>query len=139
VTEINHNVSSKTLEIGCKIFTEDFELTLSKMYNTKVDLSNPKNKEEVDKLVADYIKKHLAIKLDGKPVTLQFVGFERENEAIWSYFQAVNINSPRLVEISNNILYESFSEQINIMHVSVGGNRKSTKLNYPDVKARFEF
>jgi hypothetical protein len=32
-----------------------------------------------------------------------------------------------------------FKDQINLMHVKVGGERKSTKLDYPSVVATFEF
>ena len=139
VTEINHNAADKNLEISCKIFTDDFEKTLTTLYNKKVDLFNPRDKAETDKQVSEYIRKRLVIKLDGKEVTLEFVGFERENDAIWSYFQVPMPTAPKKVEVSNSILYEAYDKQLNLMHVSVGGNRKSTRLNYPDKEAKFEF
>ncbi len=139
VTEINHNAADKTLEISCKIFTDDFEKTLTTLYNKKVDLFNPKDKAETDRQVSEYVRKRLLIKLDGKDVILEFVGFERENDAIWSYFQATVPNAPKKVEISNSILYETYDKQLNLMHVTVGGARKSTRLNYPDKEAKFEF
>ena len=139
VTEINHNAADKNLEISCKIFTDDFETALSKSSGVKIDLFNPRNKQATDKIVAEYIRKHLIIKLDNKPVTLEFVGFERENEAVWSYLQVGTSSGPKKIDISNDLLYESFSQQIHLMHVSVGGNRKSTKLNYPDSNTSFQF
>ena len=36
-------------------------------------------------------------------------------------------------------MHDLFTDQINIMHVSVGGNRKSTKLDYPKTEAAFQF
>ena len=42
-TEINHNTSDKTLEISCKVFTDDFESALTKQYHTKADLSAVKS------------------------------------------------------------------------------------------------
>ena len=140
VTEINHNAADKNLEISCKIFIDDFEKTLTNIYHTKVDLSAPANKSEADKMVKEYIKNHLQLKLDGKPVTFEYVGFEKENDAVWSYFQLSNTAvAPKKVEIVNTILYESYDKQMNLMHVSVGGNRKSTRLNYPDKEASFQF
>jgi uncharacterized protein DUF6702 len=140
VTEINHNAADKNLEISCKIFTDDFEKTLTNIYHTKVDLSAPANKSEAGKMVKEYIKSHLQLKLDGKPATLEYVGFEKENDAVWSYFQVSNTAvAPKKVEIVNAILYESYDKQMNLMHVSVGGNRKSTRLNYPDKEATFQF
>src|SRR5579862_8920555 len=74
VTEINHNAKDKTLEISCKIFTNDFETTLEKAFKTKVDLRSIKDKNENDKKINDYIISHLKINVDGKPVQVQFVG-----------------------------------------------------------------
>lgn len=139
VTEINHNAGDKNLEISCKIFTDDFETALAKASGTKIDLFNPKDKQAVEKQITAYIRKHLVIKLDNKPVSLEFVGFERENEAVWSYLQVSNTSAPKKIDINNDLLYDSFDQQINLLHISVGGNRKSTKLNYPDVSASFQF
>jgi hypothetical protein len=139
VTEISHNATDKNLEISCKIFTDDFETALAKANGAKIDLFNPRDKQAVEKQIAAYIRKHLVIKLDNKPVVLEFVGFERENEAVWSYLQAGNTPAPKKVDINNDLLYDSFNQQINLMHISVGGSRKSTKLNYPDASASFQF
>lgn len=139
VTEINHNAGDKNLEISCKIFTDDFETALSKSTGVKIDLFNPKDKQVADRLIAAYLKKHLNIKLDNKPANLEFVGFERENEAVWSYLQVSNTSAPKKVDISNQLLYESFNQQIHLIHVSVGNTRKSTKLNYPDSNTSFQF
>ncbi len=51
VIEVNHNAADKTLEISCKIFTDDFEKILAKNYKTKVDLINPADKAPMDSLV----------------------------------------------------------------------------------------
>jgi len=139
VTEINHNAKDRTLEISCKIFTNDFEDALLNTFHTKVDLSQPKDKKAADKLVNDYIVKHLQISVDGKLLTLQFVGSEKETDATWSYFQVSDLTTVKKMEISNTLLYESFANEINIMHVAVSGNRKSTKLTNPDSHAIVEF
>jgi len=39
----------------------------------------------------------------------------------------------------NNLLYDYTHDQINIMHVTVGGKRQSSKLNYPAQRASFDF
>jgi hypothetical protein len=139
VTEMNYNAAEKNLEISCKIFTDDFEKTLANSYRTKVDLTTPASKAEADKMVKEYIKTHLQLKLDGKAVSLEFVGFEKENDAVWSYFEVRTAAAPKKIEVVNTILYESYDKQMNLMHVTVGGNRKSTRLNNPDKEAAFLF
>ncbi len=139
VTEIEHNAKDKTLEISCKIFTDDFEKTLRSTYKTYVDLLQPKDKNAMNKLVADYVQKHLIIKVDGKPVALQFLGYEQDEEGIESYYQVNNINAVKKLDITDNILFEYKKEQISIIHTNVNGNKKSTKLVNPDDKYSFEF
>ena len=139
VTEIEHNAKDKTLEISCKIFTDDFEKTLRQNYKGIVDLINPKDKAAMDKLVSAYVQKHLLIKADGKPVALQFIGYEQQEEGINSYYQVNNIPSVKKIEITDNILYEYKDQQISLLHVTVGGNRKSTKMVNPEEKVSLEF
>lgn len=139
VTEINHNATDKTLEISCKLFTDDFEKVLTHNYKTKVDLLNPPDRPAMEKLVNDFIQSHITIKADGKPVKLSYLGYEKDNDAIYSYFQVDHIASVKKIELTNNILHELFTDQINLMHVVVGGKRKSYKLDYPETKTEFNF
>lgn len=139
VTEIQHNQKEKTLEISCKIFTDDFEKTLRQNYKAHVDLLNPADKTAMDKIVTDYVRKHLKIIADGKPLQLQFIGYEKDEEATWSYFQVNNILSVKKIDVTDNLLYEYKNEQINILHIIVNGKRKSTKLNNPESKVSISF
>jgi hypothetical protein len=137
--EINHNAKNKILEISCKIFTNDFEDILEKDYKTKVDLVNPPDKGAMDKLVNDYLRKRLALKVDNRPVNLSYVGFEKEDEAVYCYFEADNIASLKKIDVTNSILHDFSDQQINIIHCIVGGKRQSTKLDYPKSNASFQF
>src|SRR5258708_10368203 len=78
VTEINHNAKDKILEISCKIFTNDLEVVLEKGAKTKVDLSNSKEKATTDKLIDEYIERHLRLKVDGKAAGRTFLGSEKQ-------------------------------------------------------------
>ncbi len=93
----------------------------------------------MNKLVADYVQKHLLIKADGKPVALQFIGYEQDEEGIESYYQINNIASLKKLEVTDNILFEYKKDQISIIHTIVNGNKKSTKLVNPEDKYSFEF
>lgn len=139
VTEIEHNAAEKTLEVSCKIFTDDFERTLRQTYSGKVDLLQPADKAAMNKLVSEYVKKHLSLVVDGKPVNLEFLGYEQQEEGIESYYQVKNIPSLKKIDVTDNILYEYKKEQMSIIHVIVNGNRKSYRLNNPDAKASFEY
>jgi hypothetical protein len=139
VIEVNHNSGDKSLEISCKIFTDDFEKVLAKNYRTKVDLINPPNKAAMDSLIKKYIFSHLSIKVNGKQVAFSYLGSENEDAATYGYIEVNNIIAVSKMDVSTNIMYDQFDDQMNIMHITVGGNRKSGKLNYPDREATFSF
>jgi hypothetical protein len=138
-TEINHNAADKTLEVSCRVFIDDFETCLSKVYHTKIDLSAASMKVAMDTLVKKYLSSHLQLKADDKTVQMQYLGFEKESEAVYAYLQVDNVAAVKKVEVINSILYDLYDDQISIIHVIVGGNRKSTRLNYPDRQAVISF
>jgi hypothetical protein len=139
VTEIEHNAKDKSLEISCKIFTDDFERTLRNAYKTKVDLIDGLEKAAMNKLVDDYVRKHLSVMVDGKATTLKFLGFEKIEEAIYSYFEVPQITSVSKITITDDLLYEYKKEQISLLHVTIKGKRQSTKLSNPEKVAFMQF
>ena len=139
VTEIVHNATAQTLEISCKIFTDDLEQTLKKATGQKVDLLNPEKREKMKPIVGDYVVEHLKLKADGKPVKLQFLGYERDEEGVIAYFEAGNILEVHKLVVVNDLLYEFHPNHIGLMHVTVKGKRKSTKLDNPEKDAIFLF
>lgn len=108
-------------------------------YKTYVDLLQPKDKTAMNKLVSDYVQKHLQLKVDGKAVALQFLGYEQQEEGIVSFYQVNNIAAVKKLDVTDNILFEYKKEQMNILHITVNGNKKSTKLVNPEEKASFGF
>lgn len=139
VTEVTHNAAEKSLEISCKFFADDFEHVLEKAYKHALDITTEKDKALFDKLVPDYINKHFSLTVDGKSVKLNYVGYEKEKESVYCYFEVSNLAAVKRFDVTNNLLYDLTTEQINIMHISVNGKRQSAKLNHPDTKAQFQF
>jgi hypothetical protein len=139
VTEINHNPKQQILEVSCKAFVDDMEKTLGKQYKEPVELTKPKDLKKAQQMVGDYLKKHLQLKVDGKPVGLELVGFEVEGASLWSYLQVSGVGAVHKMEITDNILYEMYDSQISILHVQAGGVKKSTRINNPDSYASFDF
>lgn len=138
VTEINHNQQEAALEMQCKLFTDDFEAAIGKLYNRKVDLINASLHGSMDSLVSKYVLTHLQLKINGKMLTPSYLGFEQEKEAVYVYIEYPR--APSLiqeVELFNNLLFDYYTDQINIIHFKSGDKRKSVKLDYPDTTVRF--
>jgi hypothetical protein len=140
VTEINHNASDQSLEISIRVFTDDFENTLRMHHpDLKVDLMNPPAGGTMDSLIKNYLTQKIKIEVSGEVKEMQFIGFERVGESVWSYFEITHVPVLKELKIHNPILYEYKKEQINMVHIVAGKNRQSRKLDNPTADWVFRF
>lgn len=140
VSEFEYNANTQSLEISCKIFTDDFEKALRKRFGGAIDIYNTKDKRVLEQQMAGYLKSQLILRVDGKLLSLDYIGYEIESQSTFCYFEAHEIKkTPVKMEIFNKIFHELYTNQISILHVTVGGVRKSTKLDYPSAEAIFNF
>lgn len=138
-TELNYNPKTNTVEISCRIFTDDFEDLLAKNYKVKPDLSAAARHKEMEVLVGKYMSAHLRIAANGKPLQLNYMGFENDKEAVVIYLESAKVTGLRKMETTSTLLYDLFDDQINIFHVTFNGNRKSSRLTYPENKLLSSF
>ncbi len=139
MTDINYNGKDKELEVSVRIFADDFENTLRKYHSEKIDILHPADEKQMNDFVFDYIKKNLKLQINGEPVEMSYVGYEQQSESIWTYLEVKNIDKADKVNIVNTLLYDYSNNEINMIHVKVNGAEKTTKLNYPEEKAEFQF
>ena len=140
LTEARFNPSSKKMEVAQKIFWDDLEVALAKEYGVAVDFLNPKNKAVLEGQVKTYLLKHSQVWVNGKPVALNYLGYEVEEDAAWFYLESGVTAAPKTIEIQNTLLLRDFDGQQNIVHVYV--NTKSPKsllLGEGKEKGRIEF
>jgi len=133
-TDVSYNGQDSKLEVICTIFTDDFELAIQKQYNSKTDLQKSDMHKAMDLLVKKYIDEHLQVKSGNIASSLNYLGFELDHEAINVYLESEKTSSPKKIDVEVSLLYNIFDDQINIVHMTVNGVRKSGKINYPDKK-----
>jgi len=141
VLQADFNGQTHALEISCKFFREDLEEAIRNRFKDapKVDLEADELHTAMDKLVAEYVKQHLGIQVNGKPIPVEYVGYEVESESLYAYIQVPKIPELKSVTFANTLLYDLFNDQINIMHVTRSGTRHSVRLNYPDKEISVKF
>lgn len=137
VTDIKYNDKNKSLEIACKMFTNDLEDALKRTTKKSIDLINPKDKKETERILFDYINKRLSINLNGKSKTLKCIGFEKEEDVIWTYMEIEKCEKPKQLLINNSLLYDFLKEQINLVSFEISGNKQSSKVSNPDKEIKF--
>jgi hypothetical protein len=139
VTEITQNPKTKTVQVSVRVFFDDFEKALDHKYKAKLNILKPVDRKKVDLLIADYLQKHLQIKANQKALLLKYIGYEIEEDAAWCYFETEKLGTIKNFDIRNDILFDEHDSQSNMVHVTLNGQRKSTKLDNPKAEARLTF
>jgi hypothetical protein len=130
-TDISYNMQDNKLEITCTIFMDDFELALTKQYHTKTDLQKPAMHAAMDDLVKNYLNTNLHIKTANVATSVNYLGFEVNKEVINVYVESDKVAAPKKVDVEVSLLHNLFDDQLNIVHITVNGVRKSGRLDYP--------
>ncbi|MBK9109085.1 MAG: hypothetical protein IPM92_12155 [Saprospiraceae bacterium] len=132
LAEIQHNSKNQSLELSIRLFTDDFEKCLSAHFKTPINLYAEDNASLLDSMVALYINQHFKIYAQKQNLPMHFVGYEKSEEATWSYFELPLATIPETLQIHNTLLYDCIREQSNIMHLKTHLKTSSYKLNFPD-------
>lgn len=128
LTEIRYNETSQKLEIAQKIFWDDLEVSLEEFHDTNIDVLNPSDTDVFKKQVNAYLIDHNKIWVDGKAVSLNILGYEVEEEAIWFYIESSKTSFEHSIKVQNSVLLNEHESQQNIVHVYVKGNSPKSML-----------
>ena len=130
--EINYNTKTKTFEISAKFFLDDLENSLNAKYNKTLHFGEEKSKAGLDQALENYFAEYFKLKSNNKFLKINYLGFEEDKESVNIYLESEATEMPKKVETAVSLLYSFFDDQMNIVHIIVNGERKSSKLNYPD-------
>ena len=130
--EINYNAKTKTFEISAKFFLDDLENSLNAKYNKTLHFGEEKSKAGLDQALENYFAEYFKLKSNNKFLKINYLGFEEDKESVNVYLESEMTEIPKKVETAVSLLYSFFDDQMNIVHIIVNGERKSSKLNYPD-------
>lgn len=138
-SDISYNAQDGKMEVICTLFTDDFEAGLEKQFHTKTDLTKTSMHTAMDALVKNYIAMHLQLKSNNAALPLNYLGFEINKEAVNIYLESEKTAVPKKIGAEVSLLHNLFTDQLNIVHMTVNGVRKSSKVDYPDRKVEQEF
>jgi hypothetical protein len=140
LTEIRYNSNSGTMELSQKIFWDDLEVALASEFKEKVDFLKPTNKAKLESQIKTYLLKHNQLWVNGKSVTLTYLGYEVEEDAAWFYLESSATEMPKSVEVQSTVLLKDFDGQQNIVHVySQSKSPRSLLLGEGKEKGKIEF
>ncbi|MFN3839221.1 MAG: DUF6702 family protein [Cyclobacteriaceae bacterium] len=139
VTDIVFDEKERELEIIMRIFTDDLETSIRTLRgNPDLDLLNP-GPLTTDEVVKQYVLDRFAILLDGKKQPLHFLGTQAEDDALLCFIQVRGVKKWKTIEVMNSVITETYDDQSNLVHVTVGETVRSLRLmkNNPSGKLFF--
>jgi hypothetical protein len=125
IYQINFAPEKKMLQITSRIFLDDLNKGLEKKYNKKAFLSTDKESAEDVNSLKKYLAENFSIRVNGQTKTINFLSKEMDGDVLVCYLNVKEISKINTIEIHNSVLIDCFSEQQNITHVTVLGDKKS--------------
>jgi hypothetical protein len=124
------DVVDRTLEVVVRAFTDDLEeamaseATVRRRFPTGVAATDA----ALDSAVSRHLQSRLVVSGDGGPVRLRYVGWQRVDDAIETFFEARLDRVPGEVTVEQRLLLDRFDDQQNLVFVHWGSVRRSAVL-----------
>jgi hypothetical protein len=125
-TTIELNPRSGMFEITCKIFTDDLERAIGSTDLNPVRLGSDREDADASPRIEAYLKQKLRIKFNDQPVVLRFVGKECETDLTFCYLEFYGQPNFNTLEVNNEILFEHYPEQQNIVDLVANSKTRTT-------------
>lgn len=139
IYQVHHNPEKKMLEVTCRIFTDDLNEALKKKHNRKFRIGEPDVDQSDVSAMKNYIAEHFTISVNGKSQTLDFRSFEIEANVAVCYYRVLNVPKIKTIGVRNDILFELFDDQQNIIQASANQNKQNLLLTVDNPKEQLSF
>jgi hypothetical protein len=129
-TNIKIDTSKKAVNITCKLFIDDLENDLTQEFGSKTNITASTNNPVIQQKILKYINTNFQVYLSFKPVELQLIGFEVENDVVWVYLEGKTFGKKcKSVKVKNTLLCKLTSEQTNVVQLNWDGSNYTEKMN----------
>jgi hypothetical protein len=122
------DVVSGQLQITHKIFRDDLELEINRLYDRDLDVENDRYLL-ADTLFSAYLKEHFHVAINGNRKSSTYIGHEIDFDVVWMYIEIPLDEEIESIAVKNEILLGTYDDQTNLVHVDFRGETKSMLLN----------
>ncbi len=139
VTEVEYVKEQKAVQITSRIFIDDFEKMLRERYDKDITLAIDDEKSTVNFYTKKYLKEKLKIMINEQEVEFKFLGKEYEDDIMISYLEIENIDIISSIKVANQVLFDVFPDQQNIVRFKINSKNKSFLLTKESDKGMLKF
>lgn len=134
IYQIKFVPEKKALHITSRIFIDDLNAVLSKKYSQKIKIGDKEESLNDIELMKKYILERFIIKVNGKPVVINYLSNEKENNVLVCYYKVLGISKIKEIEIENTSLFEVDEAQQNIVQTAIYNKKQDLLLTVDNVK-----
>jgi hypothetical protein len=139
VYQINYAPEKEMLQITSRIFADDLNKALEKKYNKKLYLGTDKESPEDLVLLKKYLSEHFTVKINGQSRPINFLSKELEGDVLICYSSIKDVSKLKTLEVYNAVLVDWESEQQNITHFTILGEKQSFLFTASSTKRMLKF
>jgi hypothetical protein len=134
LSEVRWNASTSSFEASVKVFIDDLELALSKHGAANLFIGTEKESAAADSHIEQYLDKHFRMTINGAAVLGNFIGKElaEDKMAIWCYIEFPVSKTPQNCSIANDVFFELYDDQRNILEARMSTSHKAYTILEPD-------
>lgn len=139
VTQVNYVKEKKSVQITSRIFIDDLENLLIERYDENLKLGDDTQSDVVDGYIERYLKDKIKFKINTLDVNFIFLGKEYDGDIVRCYLEIENVSNIASIEIKNQVLFDLFEEQQNMIKLKINSKNKSFMLSSQKDKALLTF
>ena len=134
IYQIKYVPEKRALHVTSRIFIDDLNEALYHKYHIKTKIGEKTESISDVDLMKKYILEHFTIKVNGKPVSINYLSNEKENNVIICYYRVTAVTKIKQIEIQNTALFEVDDSQQNIIQSTVFNKKQDLLLTLDNVK-----
>lgn len=138
VFQVDYKSDKKAFQITSRVFIDDIEKALETKYKKKIYLATNKEIKESEELITSYFNEKFKIIINDKDQEIIFLAKEYEDDVLICYHKINHSGKIKSLSVYNSVLTEQFSEQQNLLHTNINGNRKSFLFTNKNTKNKVE-
>ncbi|MGY0393224.1 DUF6702 family protein [Bizionia sp. KMM 8389] len=139
ITQVEYVQEKESVQFVSRIFIDDLERLVRTRYDETITLTTDNEVEAANYYIGKYLSEKIQVVINGKPADLQYLGKEYENDLVYCYLEIEGVKSIESFEITNQVLFDVFSDQKNIVRTQINGQNKSFMLIKQNDKGMLNF
>ncbi|MES2863503.1 MAG: DUF6702 family protein [Bacteroidota bacterium] len=139
VFQVDYFKEKKAVQITARLFIDDLEKALYKKHNKHFYITTNDEIADANTYIAKYLEEKFKVKINNKIQTIQFLTKEQEENIVICYLKINFKDNIKELEITNNVLSDIFSEQQNLVHLNINGNKKTILFTNTETNQKLKY